>query len=149
MAQRPEARDVLIAPFFRGDSWGSLDLATDPRDPRPGDVVDLDVAVGGDSLRQALLLRLITPEGALAELGHAAFGSRLHELIGNLNTPATRQLARSYTLRALLADPRVESVLDLRIPEPDRTNQDAVTILALVKAKDLDDPIQLGVEVTL
>ena len=145
----PEARDLLIAPFYRGDSWGSLDLAMHPRAPRPGDDTDLDVAVGGDSLRQALLLRLLTPQGSLASLGHVEFGSRLHELIGELNTPVTRRLARTYTLRALIADPRVESILDLRIPEPDQTSQDVVNIWALVKAKNVTDPIELGIEVAL
>jgi phage baseplate assembly protein W len=149
VAARPEARDLLVAPFYQGDSWGSLDLATQPLGPRPGEETDLNVAVGGDALRQALLLRILTPEGSLADLGHASYGSRLHELIGGLSTPATRQLARSYALRALTADPRVESVLDLRLPEPDQQGQETINIWALVKAKDIEDPIELGIEVTL
>jgi phage baseplate assembly protein W len=148
-APRPEARDLLVAPFYRGDSWGSLDLATSPRDPRPGEDSDLDVAAAGDALRQALLLRLLTPQGSLAELGHVAYGSRLHELIGELNTPTTRQLARSYTLRALRDDPRVESVVELIITEPDPTSPNVVRIRALVKARDIEDPLALGIEVTL
>ncbi|MGH9139212.1 MAG: GPW/gp25 family protein, partial [Acidimicrobiales bacterium] len=33
---------------------------------------------GRHNLGQALILRLLTPRGALADLGHAGYGSRLH-----------------------------------------------------------------------
>lgn len=150
MATAPEARDLLITPFYRGDSWGSLDLTMLPRDPAPGEEgVDLDVATGADALRQALVLRLLTPEGSLASLGHVGYGSRLHELIGELNTPATRQLARSYTLRSLTADRRVEEVVDLRIDPPDPQAPETITLWALVKVRAITDPIELGIEVAL
>lgn len=150
MAAAPEARDLLVTPFYRGDSWGSLDLALSPRRPAPGEPdVDLDVAVGADSLRQALILRLLTPQGSLAALGHVDYGSRLHELIGELNTPTTRQLARSYTLRALSADRRVEEVVDLRIAAPDPQEPETIRLWALVKVRGITDPVELGIEVAL
>ena len=146
----PEVRDLLVAPTYAGTSWGTLDLATDPRDPVPGErEVDLDVAVGPDALRQALLIRLLTPLGSLAPLGHVAFGSRLHELIGELDTPTTRRLARSYALQAVTAEPRVEAVLDLRVATRAEDGPETVSVWVLVKAADIADPIELGIEVAL
>ncbi len=169
MTARPEARDLLVAPFYEGDSWGSLDLAMRDRITRPDvradldvpgaqlggidvtgrTITDLSVARGHDALRQALLLRLLTPLGSLAPLGHASYGSRLHELIGELNVLTTRQLARSYTLRALRDEPRVDEVLEVTVAEPDQQSLDRIHIHVVVAAKDIDDPIALGIEVAL
>ena len=148
-APDPQARDLLVAPFYKGDSSGSLDLALQPRSPRPGEVADIDRAIGADSIRQALLLRLLTPLGSLDPLGHLGYGSLLHELIGQLNTPTTRQLARSYTLRAISQDPRVEEVLDLQVLEPTEAGKNTVRIQVMVKAMKLTEPIELGIEVAL
>lgn len=149
MAGLADVRDLLVAPFYEGDSWGSLDLALDPLDPRPGDSVDVAVASGANALRQGLLLRLLTPLGSLDALGHPDFGSRLHELIGEVNTPTTRALARSYVLRAVRADSRVDEILSLEVAEPDQLSQDRLSITLLVQPADSSDPVALGIEVTL
>jgi phage baseplate assembly protein W len=141
-ADRPVARDLLVAPSYEGNSWGSLDLVADP--PR---ATDLATAVGADAIRQALLLRLLTPVGALADLGHPNYGSRLYELLGELHTPAARDLARAFTLRAVLAEPRVESVLSLEVRRPDQLAQERLEILLTVQARGVDEPVALGIEV--
>jgi phage baseplate assembly protein W len=46
-----------------------------------------------DNLKQALLLRFLTPTGELALLGHPDYGSRLSELIGELNNETNRNRA--------------------------------------------------------
>jgi phage baseplate assembly protein W len=69
---------------------------------------DLDVISGRANLAHGLVLRLLTPVGSLAALGHAEYGSRLHELIGNRKTPALRNLCRAYVLEAVAQEPRVE-----------------------------------------
>ena len=145
----PEVRDLLVAPQYAGDSWGSLDLALDPLQPRAGEPADLAVAAGGNALRQALLLRLLTPLGSLAPLGHGDFGSRLHELLGGVSTPTTRQLARAYVLRAVRADPRVAEILSLEVAEPDQLAQDRLLVTLLVRPRDGSDPVALGIEVAL
>ena len=72
--------------------------------------VDVQLVTGVGNLEQALLLRFLTEVGELAVLGHPDYGSRLVELIGELNTDSTRNLAKMYVLQALAAEPRVQSV---------------------------------------
>jgi phage baseplate assembly protein W len=97
------------------------DLFTAPRpqqrkpDDPDGSPQDLQCLTGVEDLRQALLLRFLTQSGELAHLGHPTYGSRLHELVGEPNTPATRHRARLYALQALTAEPRVAQVLDLTV----------------------------------
>jgi phage baseplate assembly protein W len=102
--------------------------------------VDLDTHAGADNLVQALLLRLLTPKGELAVLGHPDYGSRLEELIGELNSETIRNRAKLYTLEALTADPRVKQVLSVNVKQNsrDRTQVDiAVKLLAI----DSDTPL--------
>lgn len=73
--------------------------------------VDLETLAAEDNLKQALLLRFLSRVGELAPLGHPEYGSRLHELIGELNTPRNRNRAKMYVLQALAQEPRVAEVL--------------------------------------
>lgn len=66
---------------------------------------------GRHNLGQALILRLLTPRGELAGLGHAAYGSRLHELIGTNKTEAGRALCKAFVLEAIAQEPRVEATV--------------------------------------
>lgn len=72
---------------------------------------DIGVVHGLDNLHQAVFLRLLTPLGELAPLGHPEYGSRLHELIGDRNSETRRNLARLFILQALVREPRVEQVV--------------------------------------
>lgn len=63
---------------------------------------------GRHNLGQALILRLLTPQGALADLGHAAYGSRLYRLIGERKTESSRALCKTYVLEAVAQEPRVQ-----------------------------------------
>lgn len=67
------------------------------------------------NLKQALILRFLTPVGELALLGHPDYGSRLYELIGEPNTESNRNRAKMFTLLALDAEPRVDQVLAVRV----------------------------------
>src|SRR5947209_6207967 len=77
----------------------------------PGAGDDLAIWSGVKNLEQALLLRFLTPVGALAGLGHPDYGSRLFELIGKLNDETNRNIAKLYVLLALEEEPRVEDVV--------------------------------------
>jgi phage baseplate assembly protein W len=82
-------------------------------------LVDLALVSGRDNLGQAILMRLLTPRGELAELAHPEYGSRLHELIGRQNTETTRGLVRLYILESLRQEPRVAKVLEVEVtPSP-------------------------------
>jgi phage baseplate assembly protein W len=133
------------------DSWGTLDLRVVPggQGGLPlGDVADLAAVSGRENLAQALVLRLLTSVGALAPLGHPAYGCRLIELIGGLNNETTRNLARLFTLEALAAEPRVVEVLELAV----RTvagQPDVIQIAFSVLPLDDDAPLALALEITL
>jgi phage baseplate assembly protein W len=86
------------------------DLSTITQPDRQSNIplVDLETLSTKDNLEQALLLRFLTPVGELAVLGHPDYGSRLFELIGELNNETNRNRAKLYVLEALAAEPRVE-----------------------------------------
>ena len=75
---------------------------------RSGQLLDFDVTSGRNNLAQAIIVRLLTPRGELAALGHPEYGSRLHELIGRENTDTTRNLVKLFILEALQLEPRIE-----------------------------------------
>ena len=143
-------RDLMLTPFFAATDWDRLDLQAHPRGrPYPDEPVDLDRVEGEAALRQALILRLLTPLGALSELGHAGYGSRLGELIGLENTPSNRLRARAFVLQALAQERRIDEVLDLRVTVPEGSAGDRIAITFRVQPKGGGDPVDLGLEVGL
>ena len=110
------------------DLLGS-DLRLAGRGPAWGLVVtgggDLETVGGTDNLVQALALRLNTPRGQLAALGHPDYGSRLGELIGRPNDTTTRNLVKFYTLACVRQEPRIREVLAVKVeatPEQGRVD---------------------------
>jgi phage baseplate assembly protein W len=87
-------------------------------------LLDYATLDGRDNLAQAIVMRLLTPRGELAELGHPEYGSRLNDLLGTPNTETRRGLAKLFVLEALAQEPRIAKVLDVTvIPHADRTNE--------------------------
>ena len=78
---------------------------------------DLETVAGVENLEQALLLRFLTPLGELAPLGHPRYGSRLFELIGELNNDTTRNRAKMYVLQALAEEPRVKEAVGVSVTQ--------------------------------
>lgn len=136
-------RDLLLAKFLRATEWDALDLSVPPDDEKR----DLRLAAGPDNLRQALLLRLLTPLGTLSALGHAGYGSRLHELVGETNTEANRLRARAFVLAAVAQERRVAEVTALTVapPPPDQPSLLAITLQ--VRPVDGGEPVALGLEI--
>jgi phage baseplate assembly protein W len=141
-------------PLESADSWGGLDLAVVPggrgERQRRAELGDLEIVSGRANLGQALILRLLTPRGGLAGLGHETYGSRLGELIGRGNDETTRNLARLYTLQALGDEPRVRpgGVLDLSVTTAPG-QPDTIRIAFSVLPIHDDEPLALGLEVAL
>src|SRR5206468_12147118 len=108
--------DLLVVPGFVAHDAAALDLvpAVKPARARgsikPGSTEAIDPATvdGRENLAQALVLRLLAPRGSLIALGHSAYGSRLHELVGQRKTDALRNLCRAFVLEAVAQEPRVE-----------------------------------------
>ena len=76
---------------------------------------DLMTSSGRHNLAQAILHRLMTRRGELAEIGHPDYGSRLHELIGEPNNERTRDLVRLYAKECISQEPRVREIVRLRV----------------------------------
>jgi phage baseplate assembly protein W len=139
-------------PLEAADSWSTIDLRV-ARGGRGGlkqkaDPVDLATVSGRDDLAQALTLRLLTPQGALAPLGHPEYGSRLVELIGRNNTDTTRNLARLYTIQAIQQERRVRQLRDLGV-ETVPGQPFTIRIGFSVVPMNDDEPLALALELTL
>lgn len=109
---------------------------------------DFVTAEGRDNLGQALTTRLLTPKGELAPLGHPAYGSRLHEIIGQLNTPTTRNLAKLFVIESLKAERRVEKIQSVEIT-PHPVNPFLIRIAISVKPVGDDAVIATAFELEL
>jgi phage baseplate assembly protein W len=115
------------------------DLLTAVR-PQTGGT-DLDRLDGADNLAQALLLRFLTPAGELTQLGHPGYGSRLYELLGELNNQTTRNVAKMYVLAALAAEPRVRRVVDVQVSQ---SRADPTGVEIAVAVAPIDDDVVLN-----
>lgn len=107
-----------------GDEAGS-DLALSPSG-------DLDLVKDEFNLGQALINRLRTRRGELADLGHPNYGSRLHELVGEPNNERTRELAKAYVRESIGQDPRVEEIISI-VVKPHRDDYRRLDIDITVK----------------
>ncbi|MBE0616912.1 MAG: hypothetical protein IH608_03145 [Proteobacteria bacterium] len=116
---------LTVAPNGREVSWDFL--------PRSGK----------ENLVQAVILRILTPRGELAALGHPEFGSRVHELIGRENTRTCHNLVKLYIMEALGHEPRIEKVVHLTVAPPPGARS-TVDVLLRVKAAGATELIQIG-----
>jgi phage baseplate assembly protein W len=101
-----------------------------------------------DNLSQALILRLLTPLGSMAPLGHPGYGSRLVELIGGENDEITRNRARLYVIEAVGQEPRVAALTQLALSVA-RDRPDALWIELSVTPIGEGDPLAIGLEILL
>lgn len=129
----------LLSPIDNGDD------RTTAGDLREGlrQGIDLAVIAGADNISQALLLRLLTPRGALEPLGHATYGSRLYTLIGERNTEANRNRARLYVLEAIAQEPRIRQVLALSVTTNRSANPTRIDITINAEVAESGEMINL------
>lgn len=103
---------------------------------------DLGVVRGRANLIQALVVRLLTERGELTGLGHPDYGSRHHQLIGEPNTEANRNLVKLYMLECLQQEPRLERVVNIDVtPARGRENRDKVDVALTLKMRDVSAPL--------
>ena len=103
---------------------------------------DIDSVSGVDNLVQALNLRLNAPKGALSELGHPGYGSRLYTLIGELNNAANRKLLEAYTRECLTQEPRVKEIIGITV-EASPAEPGTVFVHASVVPIESQEPLNL------
>ncbi len=145
--------DLAVAPFLVAHDASAMDLEVKKR-PVRGRLIegategwDFATISGRENLAHALLLRLLTPRGSLAALGHAAYGSRLHELIGRSKTSALRDLCRAFVLEVVAQEPRVENEAVELIFDPLAETAESFVFTLAVRPVAGGDPVRLGLEV--
>jgi phage baseplate assembly protein W len=121
---RLQLRQAALRPVY-----GSQELVR--RIPQ-GRVRDFATIAGAENLAQAVVVRLLTPRGELAALGHPDYGSRLHELIGRVNVETNLDLIRLYILESLAQEPRLEGVESLAVT-PAPGTRDRINVSLVVK----------------
>jgi phage baseplate assembly protein W len=119
--------------------------------PEPGTAEIADLATVSDrhNLAQALILRLLTPRGALAALGHATYGSRLHELIGESKTEALRARCRAFVLETVAAEPRVDDTAVAFAFDPLSEGPSEFRFTVAVRPRTEDGNVELSLAVGL
>lgn len=111
---------------------------------------DLAIAEGRANLTQALLNRLHTRQGELAQLGHPDYGSRLYQLIGELNNNRTRLLAEMYIRECLGQESRIAEIVEIVFAPPSRsTERDALNVVVTVNPVGNLPPISLNLSLNL
>lgn len=76
---------------------------------------DLATVSGRENLGQAVIIRLLTPQGELGPLGHPEYGSRLHEVIGVPSVETTWNLIKLYILESLRGETRIDKIDQLTV----------------------------------
>ncbi|GFG52572.1 hypothetical protein CQY20_09210 [Mycolicibacterium agri] len=147
--QRTPPRVGFGRPSTPRDSVTASGQGWQPEPPHAAELSDLDTISGRENVVQALILRLLTPKGSLAALGHASYGSRLGELIGQNKTPALRGLCRAYILEAVREEPRVENKPLAINFDPAREQPWDFVVEITVQPVSGGDPVALGLEVGL
>src|SRR5262249_47403695 len=135
-------RELLFGNDLRLFELGvGLDLVPD----RDG---DLGLAHGNDNIVQALTLRLLVRKGELTRLGFPSYGSRLHELIGELNNQRTRVIAMGHARAAVEQDARVLKVasVEARTPPGER---DTIRLDMQIELIHENTPLNLVFDVRL
>jgi phage baseplate assembly protein W len=115
----PELLEDIALRFVRSDALSIYEVQDEERRvSSSGRIVrlwDVSRSSGRDNLRQAIEIRLLTPKGELAALGHADYGSRLPELVGQPNTETTRNLAKLFVIEALKQERRIQKIVSVDV----------------------------------
>jgi len=145
-------RDVLVVSLMAAQDADTLDGVAKPspfRQAQGKPAVDLAAVENRRNLAQALILRLLTPRGSLKALGHASYGSRLQELVGQRKTNAVRNLCRAYVLEVVAQEPRVEDKAVSLTFDTDAETPSSLVFHLQVQPKAGGDPLPLALEVGL
>jgi phage baseplate assembly protein W len=109
---------------------------------------DLRVVTKEYNLGQAIVMRLKTRKGELADLGHPDYGSGLYDLIGEPNNSRTRGLVRAAILEALEQEPRIKQITNVKVTTP-QYDQSRVDVELRVIPADRNTPIALSFPIKL
>ena len=146
--------DLAVTPLFVAHDASAIDLVFRARSvrgkltpPNALEARDLGTLVGRENLAQALILRLLTPQGSLRALGHGDYGSRLHELIGQHKNESNRHLCRAFVLEAVTQEARVEPKAVALAFDPAAEQLDNFVLMLSVQPRAGGAPLDLSLEV--
>lgn len=149
-------RDLLVLPGFAASDAAAFDLGITARAPvglklptGARESLEFERVEGRELIAQAMILRLLTPIGSLAELGHAGYGSRLHELLGRNKTETLRALCRAYVLEVVVQEPRVANQAVALDFDPQQEAPDSFVFVLAVAPVSGGDAVTLNLEVAL
>jgi phage baseplate assembly protein W len=147
--------DLSVVPHFVAHDASEVDFVRVRRPIRgilAGDATeafDLAPVAGRSNLAQALILRMLTARGSLAALGHTAYGSRLHKLIGQRKTETLRNLCRAFVLEIVAQEPRVENKAVALVFDPQAETASSFVFTLAVQPLQDAETLSLSLEVGL
>lgn len=110
---------------------------------------DYSIVSGEDNLAQAIKLRLLVPKGSYSHLGHPSYGSRLFELIGEINNEINRQVAELYVRETLAQEKRIKTVREVRVSMNEYNHEFIdiyISVLTIKEAIPLDLTLSFSLE---
>jgi phage baseplate assembly protein W len=122
-------RDLMALYRVTDGRHEDVDLETSSRAAGGELLTDVVVTSGIDAAVQAVVHKIKTMRGELTDLGHADYGSRHHELIGEPNSENNRNLVKLYILQALAEEPRIETIHRVEVVHDRRRAPDRVDIV--------------------
>jgi len=141
--------DLKLDYAIGGGFFEDADLATALDAKRVPRLRDLLTTERVGAIEQAIINRLKTRKGELAPLGHAGYGSRHHELIGEPNVERVRNLIKLYVMQALRDEPRIERLLRVDVRPDHDPPRETVRIELTVKLIDIATPLDLVIPFSL
>lgn len=137
--------DLKLYYAIGGGFFEDADLATALDAKRVPSQRDLLTTGGVETIEQAIINRLKTRKGELAPLGHADYGSRHHELLGEPNVERVRNLIKLYVMQSLRNEPRIERLLRVDVrPDHDPPRE---TVRIIISAKVIGEQVPLNLVV--
>jgi hypothetical protein len=131
---------------FAAGPFSNVDLVAIVREDALPRSYDLGLVDGRAALVQALIMRLMTERGELARLGHADYGSRHHQLVGEPNVEGNRSLLKLYILECLHQEQRLQQIMNVTVsPIAGRDNREKVAVGITVLMKGVPDPLSFVV----
>lgn len=143
-----DLRVVLGPPTMAAHDSAALDLRLGAGNIDRS-LVGPELLAGRHNLGQALILRMLTARGTLADLGHAQYGSRLHELIGERKSESTRALCKAHVLDVVAQEPRVNDTAVAFAFDIESEGPSEIRFSLTVSPVDGSDPLTIGLGVTL
>lgn len=115
------------------------ELGSDLKVSRDGDI---ETVSDEFNLGQAIIHRLRTRVGELSDIGHSNYGSRLYDLIGEVNSETTRERAKLIVKRALENEPRISKIVNIAVRTSD-SDPSVINIDISVIAVERNIPLNL------